>query len=136
MPEAVFSAEVLPADRYLGPVRYRNTYVCDLCGHSWTRTTEKTPKKDPPCPNKACIEARYQADVLKAAENMARIFAEQRAPGHIGDNPRVHAIDRTAEIVMEDHGMTDLKDNLREGETMVPPLPVTGASGMKNVVGG
>ena len=131
MPEAVFSAEVLPPDQYLGPVRYRHTNECLLCGHVYSWITSKCDGKDKPCPNKVCIEARRQADILHAAENMAKIFLEQRAPAHIGDNPKVHAVDKTAQIVMEDHHMTDLKDNVREGDTLVPPLPVTGASGMK-----
>ncbi len=131
MPEATFSAEVLEPDGYLQPRRYRITYQCDLCGHSWSRTTTKLSGRDPPCPNPVCKEARYQADVRREALNMAQIIAEQRAPGHIGDNPVVKQIDTTAQIVMEDHHMTDLKDNVREGDTMAPPLPTVGASGMK-----
>jgi hypothetical protein len=54
---------------------------------------------------------------------MARIIAEQRAPAHIGANVGVKAVDETARIVMEDHKMTDLKDNIRAGEAMAPKLP-------------
>lgn len=35
----------------------------------------------------------------------------------------VRAVDKTAEIVMQDHGLTDLKDNIRVGEAMAPKLP-------------
>ena len=41
----------------------------------------------------------------------------------IGGSTIVRAIDHTAQIVMEDHKLTDLKDNVREGETMAPKLP-------------
>ena len=49
---------------------------------------------------------------------------EQRtAPGIVGANAQVRAIDMTADIVMQDYKMTDLKSNVRDGEAMVKPLP-------------
>ncbi len=131
MPEAVFSAEVLPPDQYLGPVRYRLTNECLRCGHTYSWIVTTPGGKDRPCPRKQCREAIHHEQVVREAENMAQIIAEQRAPGHIGENPVVKNIDTTAQIVMEDHHMTDLKDNVREGDTMAPPLPTVGASGMK-----
>jgi hypothetical protein len=46
-----------------------------------------------------------------------------KAPGIVGANNQVRAIDMTADIVMQDYGMTDLKSNVKEGEAMVKPLP-------------
>lgn len=36
---------------------------------------------------------------------------------------RNKCVDKTADIVMTDYGMTDLKDNVRMGEAMAPKLP-------------
>jgi hypothetical protein len=54
---------------------------------------------------------------------MAKMLDEQRAPPQVGANVTVKAVDMTAEIVMKDHGMTDLKDGIRQGENMAPKLP-------------
>jgi hypothetical protein len=51
-------------------------------------------------------------------------FAGGKAPGIVGANAMVKAIDETARITMEDHKLTDLHDtNLREGDSMAPKLP-------------
>ena len=54
---------------------------------------------------------------------MAAIIESRRPPGHIGDSVIVKAVDATAQIVMEDHKMTDLQDNLRTGDVAAPKLP-------------
>lgn len=41
----------------------------------------------------------------------------------MGNSIMSQAIEETARIVMADHNMTNLKDHLREGETMAPNLP-------------
>lgn len=46
------------------------------------------------------------------------------------------AIDKTAEIVMGNYGMTDLRDNVRVGETMAPKLSPHLQAGADNFFGG
>lgn len=45
----------------------------------------------------------------------------QKAPS-IGGSNIGKAVDATARMVMEDYGMTDLRDNVRQGEAMAPKL--------------
>lgn len=60
--------------------------------------------------------------IEKERDNMDRIISEQRTPG-INGADGVRIIDKTAEIVMQDHHLTNLKDNLRPGDIMAPRLP-------------
>lgn len=113
--------EGVPA--HLQPTRYRIYYSCDVCGHTWNKVTTKVSGKDPLCPSKVCKKERAIQEAEDAAANMAQIIEERRAPGVIGSNAMVNAVDTTAKIVMEDHGMTDLRDNVREGDTLAPKLP-------------
>jgi hypothetical protein len=71
----------------------------------------------------ACVAVSTAEAELRAAERMARILETQTPPGHIGDKVVVRAIDETARIVQEDYKMTDLRDNLREGDMAAPKLP-------------
>lgn len=64
------------------------------------------------------------------------MLAEQRGPAMVGGNPVVQAVDKTAGIVMQDYGMTDLKDNIREGESMAPKLPAVQQKQADNYFGG
>ena len=116
-------SETLPPEGFMQPRRYRITCRCDRCGKEYKWVAKAITAKDRPCPRKACKEAAIQERIEREAARMAKIIEEQRAPGHIGDNNQVRAIDKTAEIVMADHGMTDLKDNIRPGEAMAPKLP-------------
>lgn len=63
-------------------------------------------------------------------------FASNRAPGIIGTNVHVKAIDETAKIVMEDYGHTDMRDDVRPGETMAPKLPPAQQAAADNYFGG
>lgn len=123
MSETYVGSETLPADGYLQPRRVKITCLCHRCGHEFSWVAKAVTAKDRPCPRKACKEAAIEEDVQRRAANMAKIFEEQRAPGVIGDKMVVKAVDETARIVMEDHNMTDLKDNIRPGEAMAPKLP-------------
>lgn len=115
--------ETLPPDRFLGPKRYKIKCRCTRCGHRYSYVSERLTDKDPPCPKAACIEATILEATRRGEENMRRMFEEERAPGHIGNNVQNRAIDATAQIVMEDHKLTDLKDNVRAGESLAPKLP-------------
>jgi hypothetical protein len=46
-----------------------------------------------------------------------------RAPAAVGMSNMTKAIDATAQITMEDHQLTDLRSDVRMGETMTPKLP-------------
>lgn len=115
--------EVLPPEEYLGPRRYKIQCLCNRCGKTYSYVTTNPAREDPPCPKKRCKEARLNEEIERRARNMAKIIEEQRAPATIGDKVGVKAIDKTAEIVMADYGMTNLQDNLRPGDTMAPKLP-------------
>ncbi len=110
-------------DGYLQPKRYRITYECARCGTTYFRTLKAVPKKDPPCPNRACIKIDEMEDLRKQVANLQAMLESGKAPGVIGDKAVVQAIDKTAEITMREYNLTDLKDNIREGETVMPKLP-------------
>jgi predicted nucleic acid-binding Zn-ribbon protein len=103
--------------------RYRITFGCDKCGHEWQRTLDYVPKRNPACPKRSCRESTALEEKDREIARLQAMLAEQRPPGHIGANNAVRAVDETAKIVMEDYGMTDLKDNVRPGENVAPKLP-------------
>ena len=115
-------SEVMEAEGPFEPRKYKITAECTRCGHQFSWVAKSPGGKDRPCPLKACREAAVEEDIQRRAENMAQIIAEQRAPATIGDNVQNRAIDTTAAIVMSDYGMTDLRDNVREGESVAPKL--------------
>jgi hypothetical protein len=110
-------------DEFMGKTRYKITYQCERCGHKWSRVTTKLGGKDPACPVKSCQDEAMEEEIERRALRLAEMLESRRAPAQIGNKPIVAQIDRTAQIVMEDHGLTDLKDNIREGESMAPSLP-------------
>lgn len=87
------------------------------CGHRYRRVMEAPDAEtleyipDPPCPKCAVKRRRKKFD-----------FASGKAPA-AGGSLIVRAVDTTAQIVMQDHGMTDLRSDVREGESMAPKLP-------------
>lgn len=103
--------------------RYRFNYTCDRCGHSFSKTGFAAPKRDPDCPNPSCVEVAEISAMKIEMANLRRMLEEQKTPGIVGANNTVKAIDYTANGVMEDFGMTNLKDNIREGEGVAPNLP-------------
>lgn len=104
------------------PVSYRVKYRCLRCSHEYSRIQRSLSAKDVPCPKQECKDAIEEERIEKAVANRMAILESRQMPGIIGDKPIVKIIDETADIVMHNHGLTDLKDNVREGETMVPPL--------------
>ena len=115
--------DTLPPERYLGPKVYRVTCRCEVCLEEFSWTTEKLSKKNRACPNPVCVAMRREAQQAKIERNMARVFEERRGPATIGDKPMVKAVDMTADIVMEDYGLTNLQDNIRAGDMVAPKLP-------------
>ena len=116
--------EVVEPEGFLEPKMYKCSFTCEKCGHEWTRTLKAVPRKLPPCPNRKCIDASALSAAQQEIGNLRRMLDEQKAPGHIGDNVRTKAIDATADIVMQDHKMTNLRDGIRPGESMAPKLPL------------
>lgn len=123
MTTSAVSAEWVDSDHFMGPRMKKITFECERCGHQWTRCYKAEPKVDPPCPSKACAKSAEVEDLRKQVENLTRMLEEGRGPPSVGANVRVRAIDETARIVMEDNHLTDLKDNIRMGESMAPKLP-------------
>lgn len=95
--------------------RYAVTIRCQVCQCRYKRTMEaediETLERiaDPPCPN------------CKKAQKVRRAKFDGTAPA-IGGSIVVRAVDYTAQTVMADYAMTDLRSDVREGETMAPKL--------------
>lgn len=123
MSETYIGAEPMEPDGYLQPKRYRVTCKCLICENEFSWVTTKLGGKDKPCPRKACKEALLDAEANRRAANMLAILESGQAPAHIGANTGIRAIDKTAEIVMEDHHLTDLRTDVRVGEAVAPKLP-------------
>lgn len=115
--------EIAPSEGYMRPTSYRVFAMCHRCGNEFHWIAKAPGGKDRPCPRKACRQAIHDEEVMEQAEKLAVMLAEQRAPAVIGNNNQVKAIDATAEIVMHDYQMTDLKTGIREGEGVAPKLP-------------
>jgi hypothetical protein len=111
------------SESFLEPTKYRIKYQCELCGHNYARTFKAIPIKDPPCPSKSCAAQQELASLKQQMANLQKMVLEQQAPGQVGNKVVVKAVDETAKIVMEDYKMTDLKDNIRHGESVAPKLP-------------
>lgn len=115
--------EVIPAESFLEKTRYKITCRCLRCGRTYWKLVDVIPKNDPPCPRKKCKEAALREEVMKEMANSEAMLESGQGPTVIGANPRVRAVDKTAEIVMADYRMTNIRDNVREGENMVTTLP-------------
>jgi hypothetical protein len=104
---------------------------CRSCKYKYKRVIYCEPDEiddepNPPCPK--CEKKARRTDVYEQATpalphaGMAGVIEAASAPGIVGA-PQVKAIDTAARIVMEDHHLTNLKDNVREGDIMAPSLP-------------
>lgn len=89
----------------------RYTLRCTECGRHWKQVVPRGCEPSLKCPNLSCGHEQVQRGFDPTGP----------APGYIGSNV-TRLVDRVAEDVMHDYGMTNLKDNLREGDTMAPPL--------------
>lgn len=107
---------------------YRSHYRCKDCKHEFYKITKEIPNSDPECPQ--CKKTRMKtkscvSDKMHDFDNekvMKEMIENRTPPGTIG-NKRVKAFDAAMEMTMQDYGMTDIKDNAREGENSVPRLP-------------
>jgi hypothetical protein len=126
--------------------KYQLVLRCKSCTHRYKRIVvidddeaiEDYP--DPPCPK--CAKRSERRDAYETAtpaiphDGMDGIIASQRAPGINGASPIVKAIDQTADIVMKDYALSDLKDSVRQGEVMAPQLPPAQQKLADNFFGG
>lgn len=100
--------------------QYRHFFRCRGCGDRFSvlrLTADPAKVKTPKCPKKRCtarVRVSHQEDIGFDA-------AEGKAPAQVGAIA-VKAFDQTMEMTMADHGMTDIKDNARPGESSVPAL--------------
>lgn len=105
------------------------------CKHKFSRTMYADDEEhlasmpNPPCPK--CKKKLQRKDATEEAQAALPImpmeqWLEQggKGPGINGQSNLVKAIDMAAEITMKDYNLTNLKDNIRPGETMAPRLPV------------
>ena len=105
-----------------GPYKYHKTVDVD---EEAGETLAAVP--NPPCPLcKRLIKVR-DTEVMPTApipiKPMEQWLETGEAPGIVGANNQVKAVDLAADIAMKDYGLTDLKNNVRRGDTMAPPLP-------------
>lgn len=112
-----------PQAGYLQKDKVRVWFVCDDCGHEYSHVYDAIPRRNAPCPQVSCVAARAARRARKSADNVTGMLESGQTPGITGRNPMVGVIDNTAKVVMEDYQLTDLKDNIREGESMAPKLP-------------
>jgi hypothetical protein len=113
--------EAMP-DEPFTPRMYKIRFRCNRCNHEYHKVSKTANIPDMPCPKSACKAAIHKEEVQREALKLAKMLEEQRPPAQIGANISVKAVDKTAEVVMHDYKMTDLKDNIRQGEAMAPKL--------------
>ena len=108
---------------YLQPDRYKISYRCLRCNHEYSRIARSLSVKNVPCPKKECKEAALEAEIQRRVHNFTEMVESGQGPGITGRNTMVKAVDATATQVMEDYHLTNLRDDIRQGESMVPKLP-------------
>lgn len=107
---------------------YRSQYRCSDCKYQFEKITKRIPRKDPDCPKcKRVQRVKFKSSVSDATHEMnsevrVQQMIESRQPPSTGKSNFTKAMDATSEMVMKDYGLTNLQDNLREGDTMVPKL--------------
>jgi hypothetical protein len=128
--------EIMEPEGYLQPKRYKFHYRCEVCGHEYSKIAKAQPKHDPKCPDTGCVDKAEIAELKAQMANLQRMLESGVAPAQIGHKVSVKAIDQTASIVMEDFGMTNLRDGIAPGESMAPKLPVAQQTAADNYFSG
>ena len=113
--------------------RFQITIRCVACSHRYKRTIEAPDEQslddapDPPCPK--C------AKVARVAPPYP--YAEGKAPA-VGGSLVVRATDYTANAMMEDYNMTNVRDfnKVEPGEMAAPKLPPAQQNAVDNFFGG
>lgn len=118
--------------------RYKIICRCTRCNHRWNRFTADITSPDPPCPRVTMRDddGKPVSTCGKETVPIGMDFSSTRAPALGGTSIRTKAIDETAEMVMQDYGLTDMRDDVREGETASPKLPPRQQEMADNYFGG
>lgn len=87
-----------------------NLYKCQGCLKSFAVSREQDNHDKLHCPYCGSLETKFYS-------------TDSKSPISVQGRTQNKAIDATAQIVMEDYKLGDLKDNVRQGETMAPKLP-------------
>lgn len=100
--------------------RYEFKWRCKHCDHTWKRTiaTDDPGSIDnPPCPS--CKKERKRNEHFTPFDP-----AGGKAPA-FASNVKNKALDATAEIIMAEHQMTDIRSptDIRQGESAAPKIP-------------
>lgn len=122
---------------------FETKYICGDCDHIFYRLSDKDPRKVggrapacPECKKKKKIVPKSHSRINgnapaadcalpKTHEERSDVIADMVASGKppsMGKSNFTKCMDETARIVMDDYKMTNLNDNLREGDNMVPKL--------------
>lgn len=91
--------------------KFKITCRCLECGNKFHFFSPSISVPDEPCPQCGTQKEKKEFDLTRG-----------KAPAVVGANPAVKAMDIAADIAMEDHGLTDLKSDGRQGATMAPNL--------------
>lgn len=135
--------------------KYRMTFKCS-CGNIFRKITTDPDLMAPPCPK--CKQSHKKTKFVRTgdgpisdsdlfAEKVARklretpewqqqYMAKALAPTTVESRNLNKCVDKTADIVMHDYKMTNLKDNVRPGETMAPKLAPNLQSAADGMFGG
>lgn len=118
--------------------KYRMTFRCMDCAHVFKRVTSNM-DLDPKCPE--CKKAKSintpkfgdgafdpNADTSSfAGQRTPNLYSSKDNTQFTGDRDtvqrRIKAFDTAQEMVAKDYSMTDLKTDVRPGESMAPNLP-------------
>ena len=100
--------------------RYAHWFRCRTCAHRFSvvrLTADSTKVKTPKCPHKGC-NGRVRESHM---EDRGMDVAAGRAPATT--SVQAQAYDLAHEWQMEEQQRTNIKDNVRPGESSAPPLP-------------
>lgn len=123
--------------------KYRMTFKCSECGSQFKKITTNRDLMSAPCPECKSREQKTRftrmgdgpvtdADLLaekiskkmmETPEFQQALLSKLMSPIPQSSKNRNKAVDTTADIVMEDYKLGDLKDNAQRGDTMAPSLP-------------
>jgi glutaredoxin len=107
---------------------FKSSYKCSDCKYQFEKITKNFPKKDPSCPKcKQVKKVNFKSSVSDKTHNLdddSRVqeMIAARKPPSSGKSNFTKAMDYTSEMVMQDYQMTNLQDNLREGDSMAGKL--------------
>ena len=95
---------------------FTRMYACNDCGAEFKHWHTSKNEPAPPCPE---CEATAIVEDLEAESRrgrMAEILEAQQPPAR-GGSTKAKAVEMAYQIAEQDYGMTDMRDNLREGDT-------------------